>query len=603
MPREPPPWRGARTIIQGRKASLVSEEGVVIANTVGNLHGGGYFNGERQPLGDWMITSVLARGTLLWDRDYFQPLEHRFQSMHEHYSEETGDLATPQRLLVGYSAYTLEPVLARADGPRLNMYSDVDDLSGLELEVPSEGMISPSEVVLHHSLTVPGNLRAVKRLLIEKSWETAFADGDITVEDAKNLALESARSLFDGRAPVVVARIKPATITQVPYQKTPNLEECVKPSLPHGPGNRCFREVLPIILPHLHINYEHATFLYHAPYISNLRYPPRLYSDLASFADAHPNDKFNATAMLLATQLWVSIVDSPTKLQEPHVKEPVPDVSLAVFLVYFEHWLKIHEHLQCIAFAHPFRMIQLMYTNDLLTEDGCAFIVDESAIDSGRVRDLLYQATVIDPKILVDERMDLFPFMINGTKMVLPQNASNYFRLPPTELALLGMPDLRILSYPSLSTTNRVKIEIAMPSAIDQITFSEINCHYVYVGFNMNDVASLFGSSLKSGTIWTHEFQAYTCGPGLPIEAYIRPEKIDAWPQVLDRRMAWLQTLGVLGKVRVRTSKDGLPSYHGMPLEKESRNIDDAAMKNMVNRALEDPRNRLRDGDERHMEC
>ncbi|KAF5254520.1 hypothetical protein FANTH_778 [Fusarium anthophilum] len=593
MPREPPPWRGARTIIEGRKASLVSHEGVVIATTVGNLHGGGYFNFQGQPTGDWMIASALARGTLLWDRDYFQPLEHRYQSMYEHHPEESGDCLVLQRLLVGYSAYTLEPVLASVDKARLNMYSDVDDLSGLELEVLSEGIISPPEVILHHSLTVPGNLRALKRLLIEKSWEIAFADGDITVEDAKNLALESARSLFNGKAPVVVARIKPATIKQVPYQKTPRLEDCVHAIRPYGPRNRRFREVLPIILPHLHINYKTATFLYHAPYISNMRYPARLYSDLASFADAHPNDKFNATAMLLATQLWVSIVDSPTKLLEPHVKEPVPDVTLAVFLVYFEHWLKVHEHLQCIAFAHPFRVIQLMYYNDILTQDGRAFLVDESAIDSGRVRNLTYEATAIDPKVSVDERIELFPFMINGTKMVLPRNASEYFRLPPTVLALLGMPDLRILSYPSLSTADSVKIKIGMPSDIDQVTFCKDSSHHSHLfNFAAIGVTPLFGRSLKSGTIWAHEFQAYTHQSGLSMEAYIKPEMIDIWPQVLDRRMAWLETLGVLGKVRIRTGKDGLPSYYGMPLENESRSIDDATMERTVERALEDPRNR-----------
>ncbi|KAJ9427946.1 hypothetical protein FOXG_01345 [Fusarium oxysporum f. sp. lycopersici 4287] len=579
MPREPPPWKGARTIIKGKKASVVGEEGAVIANTVGNLHGGGYFNGNRHPKGEWIITSILNRGTLLWDRDYFQPLEHRYQSIHEHYSEDSGDCSTPQRLLVGYSAYTLEPVLASADAARLDMYSDVDDLSGLELEVPSEGTLSPSEVILHHALTVPGNLRAVKQLLIEKSWEIAFADGDITVEDAKNMALESARSLFNEQAPVVVARIKPPTITQVPYRKTPNLEQCVKPDRPHGPGNRRFREILPIILPHLHINYERATFLYHAPYISNMRYPPRLYSDLAAFANAHVNDKFNATAMLLAAQLW------PCS--------------------YFEHWLKIHENLQCIAFAHPFRVIQRMYINDILTHDGRAFLIDESAIDSGRVRDLTYEAKAIDPRILVDERMDFFPFMINGTKMVLPQNLSGFFRPSPTELALLGMPDLRILSHPSLSTTDSVKIEIAIPKAIAQATFcTEIMCDYSFIdSFGTNGATSLFGSSSKSGTIWTHEFQMYTHWSGLSMEAYIKPDMIDVWPQVLDRRMAWLQNLGVLGKVRVRTGEDDLPSYYGMPSENESCNIDDAAMEKMVDRALEDPRNWLADGAERHLEC
>ncbi|KAL5617976.1 hypothetical protein FOVSG1_000198 [Fusarium oxysporum f. sp. vasinfectum] len=52
MPREPPPWRGTRTVIEGKKAALVSEEGVVIAQTVGNLHAGGYFDAIQHPKGE-----------------------------------------------------------------------------------------------------------------------------------------------------------------------------------------------------------------------------------------------------------------------------------------------------------------------------------------------------------------------------------------------------------------------------------------------------------------------------------------------------------------------------------------------------------------------
>ncbi|EXK49695.1 hypothetical protein FOMG_02182 [Fusarium oxysporum f. sp. melonis 26406] len=379
----------------------------------------------------------------------------------------------------------MEPVLASADATRLDMYSDVDDLSGLELEVPSEGNLSPSEVILHHALTVPGNLRAAKHLLIEEAWEQAFADGDITVEYAKCLAFESARSLYNGQAPVVVARIKPPTTMQVPHQKSPNLEQCVDPGQLHGPENRRFREILPSIVRHHCINYAPATFLYRAPYVSNMKYPSRLYSDLAAFAKAQPEDKFNATAMLFATELWVTIFESPTKRIEPHAIEPVPEVSLAVFLVYFEHWLKIHEHLQY---------------------GGSAFLIDESAIDSDRVCELINEAESIDHNIRVDERVDIFPFMINGTKMVLPQDYSGTFRLSPTELALLGMPDLRILSHPSLPTTDDVEIEIAIPEAIAQITFGkEVTSDYPFTSFFFDTTkdgpTSLFGSNLKSGTI------------------------------------------------------------------------------------------------------
>ncbi|KLP00125.1 Uncharacterized protein Y057_8679 [Fusarium fujikuroi] len=520
--------------------------------------------------------------------------------MYAYQSEKSCDVSIPVRLLVGYSAYTLEPVLASAPIRDLNVYPDTDDLCGLELEVRSEGTLCQSEVILHHALTVPGNLRAVKHLLIEEDWEKAFADGDITVEHAKGLAFESARSLHDGQTLIVVARIQPPTTMQVPHRISPNLEQCVDSGRLHEPKNRRYHEILPSISRHHYIDCKHATFLYRAPYVSNMRYPARLYSDLAAFAKVHPGDKFNATAMLFATELWVTISESPTRRREPYAKEPVPEVSLAVFLVYFEHWLKIHEHLQCIAFAHPFRIIQLMYTNDMLTEGGIAFLVDESAIDSYQVRDLIYEAEAIDPNVIVDERVDIFPFMVNGTKMVLPQDYSGTFRLSPTEQALLGMPDLRILSHPSLPTTDGIENEIAMPGAIAQITFcNSTTSDFPYTDYFFDTTkdgpTSLFGSSLKSGTIWTHEFQMYTRPSDLPIEAYFKENMFDAWSQLLNRRMAWLETLGVLGKVRVRVGEDGLPGYHGMPSEDESRSIDDAAMEKMAEGALEDPRNRLVD--------
>jgi hypothetical protein len=599
MPREPPPWRGARTLIQGKKAVLVSEEGIAIAKIVGNFHGGGYFDESRHPKGEWITASVLNRGTILFDKDRFHHLDPLALSMHGRQGAETYDASIPARLLVGYSAYTLEPVLAKA-AIRHHIYSNTDDLAGLELEVPSEGTLSPSEVILHHALTVPGNLGALKHLLIGEDWRKAFADGDMTVEYAKCLAFQSVQSLHGGQTPIVVARIQPPTTTQVPHRISPPLEQCVDSGRLHGPKNRRYREILPSIAQYHYIDCKPATFLYRAPYVSNMRYPARLYSDLAAFAKAHPGDKFNATAMLFAIELWVTISECPTKRIELHAKEPVPEVSLAVFLVYFEHWLKIHEHLRCIAFAHPFRTIQLMYTNDILTESGNAFFVDESAIDSDRVGDLIYEAEAIDPNIIVDERVDIFPFMVNGTKMVLPQDYFSTFRLSPTEQALLGMPNLRILSHPSLPTTNNIEIEIAIPDTIAQITFCKpTTSDFPYTDYFFNTTkdgpTSLFGSSLKSGTIWTHEFQMYTRPSDLPIEAYFKENMSDAWSQLLNRRMAWLETLGVLGKVRVRVGEDGLPGFHGMPLEDESRSIDASAMEKMAERALEDSRNRLVD--------
>ncbi|KAF4946536.1 hypothetical protein FGADI_11174, partial [Fusarium gaditjirri] len=317
MPREPPPWRGARIVIEGKKATLVSEEGAVIANTVGNLHGRGYFDANQHPKGEWITTSIRNRGTLIWDRETFGPQDIVEPSMHVHYSEESYDYGAPRRLLIGYSAYTLEPVLASIDLEVFYISEDLtyEDLCGLQLETISEGFLLESEVILHHSLTVPGNIRALKLLLLRKDWSKAFHGGDLTVEGAKDLAYQSSQSLYHGRAPVTLARIKPATTAQVPSHKKPYLQRSVIPDQPYGPENRQLHEVLPRARSHIWFK-DPEGFVYKAPYMSNMRYPERLYHELAAFARAHSSDKFNATAMLFAVQLWYDIEDHPDKMLE-----------------------------------------------------------------------------------------------------------------------------------------------------------------------------------------------------------------------------------------------------------------------------------------------
>ncbi|KAF5686259.1 hypothetical protein FCIRC_2976 [Fusarium circinatum] len=573
MPREPPPWRGVRTIIEGKNAKLIRDNDEVLAET------------------------VLNRGTLLWDRENFCHGDPAEQAMHMHYSEESYDYGTPRRLLVGYSAYTLEPVLASINPEVLYIQDNMEgqNLSGLRLETISEGFLEGGEVILHHSLTVPGNLLALKLLLLEKDWGRAFHGGDLSVEGAKDLARQSAQSLYDGRTPVVLTRIKPATTKQVPRHKRPNTQRSVIPDEPYGPENRQLHEVLP--RAKLWHNGP-RDFVYKAPYMLNMRYPERLYHELAVFAKAHLGDKFSATAMLFAVQLWVDIEEHSDKMFEYCVAEPLPSVSLAVFIVYFEHWLEIHEHLRCLSFIHPFRLIHLLYWNDILVPCNRSRVsyVKEDAIDSGRVRWYVLDAKARDPEISVTERINLYPFMMSSSKMVYPQDIPNKFRLSETQQAMIRMPDLRVLGLPSYPTQESETIEIAMPDAIARITFlEETSGEHTFNDFfdaTKAGPTSQFGNSLRSGTIWTHEFHKYTFETGRPIEEFITRDLTDVWTQLSDRRLRWLETLGVLGRVRLRTGEDGLPGYYGMPLEKDGYCLDDAYAGKMVQRALEDPRNR-----------
>ncbi|KAF5707937.1 hypothetical protein FMUND_10802 [Fusarium mundagurra] len=555
MPREPPPWRGVRTVIEGKKAKLILNNDEAIAETVGKPKGGGYFDSNQKPIGEWTFAKVVNRGTLLWNRENFYPGDPAEKSMHVHYSEESYDYGAPRRLLVGYSAYTLEPVLASINPEVFYIQEDMkgEHLAGLRLETISEGFLDEGE--------------------------------------------QSAQSLYDGRTPVTLARIKPVTTREVPHHRKPSTQRSFIPDEPYGPGNRQLHEVLPRVKPNLYFK-EPLDFVYRAPYMSNMRYPERLYHELAIFAKAHSGDKFNATAMLFAVQLWVDIEEHPDKMLEYGVAEPLPSISLAIFIVYFEHWLKIHEHLQCLRFIHPFRLIHLLYWNDILVP--CArnsvFYVKEDAIDSERVRWYVLDAEARGPEISVTERVDLYPFMMSGSKMVYPQDIPNKFRLSETQQAMIGMPDLRVLGSPSYPTRENETIEVAMPEAIARTTFLEETSNEGdltnFFDATKAGPTSQFGNSLRSGTIWTHEFHKYTYEPGRPIEDFITPKLIDIWTQLSDRRLRWLETLGVLGKVRLRTGEDGLPGYYGMPVENDSRCLDDAYAGRMVERALEDPRNR-----------
>ncbi|KAF4943247.1 hypothetical protein FGADI_13538 [Fusarium gaditjirri] len=179
--------------------------------------------------------------------------------------------------------------------------------------------------------------------------------------------------------------------------------------------------------------------------------------------------------------------------------------------------------------------------------------------------------------------------------MVYPQDIPNNLRLSETRQAMVGMPDLRVLGPPSYPTNDSNWIKITMPEPIAHITFLDSGEYALANLFNATAAGPTlqFGNSLKSGTIWTHEFQKYTHKPGRPLGEFIKRELVDVWTQLSDRRLAWLTTLGVLGKVRLRTGQDGLPGYYGMPLENDDYYLDDVYAGRMVQRALQDPRNRL----------
>ncbi|KAF4332234.1 hypothetical protein FBEOM_13970 [Fusarium beomiforme] len=568
----------------------------VLANTVGKVNGGGYFHRNEKPKGDWILTKVAARDTHLWDTQDLGPTpEDADKQIEEEVRNEK-----PLPHFVGYSPFTLKPAFVVS----YDQSEDQDDgergpltFSGCQLECGSGLQVANTEIIPHLSVLVGKSIVPITSLVIGKDWEYAFFNLQLNSDEAKDLYIRSCSSIHNRDSPSVLAGIQPPTTALVPNHLYPDSRKGLLPIWPKEVKDRLLDPVLPSAAGFLCNDEKPRGFIYKAPCMSNLVFPRELYKMLANFTSRYLFDKFNATAMLFATQLWVDIDRDDTKMREDFTSLEVPSISLSVFLIYFEHWLKIHEYFHCLKYAHPFRVIHQMYTADKSLNDD-VFVINEDSINSDEVHSCLSKIKTRCEAISAKERAELYPFMINGTEMVHPRDVPQIPRLTPTQQALIGMPDLRVLGLPSYHQKQRVR-EIAMPTAIADLNFlhnrQELS-NALFLGLrdtSSYDPTSQFGDSLKSGTIWAHEIQDFTLACGLPADAHIRQGKLVDWTRQLNRRMEWLRELGVMNRVRLQTGPDGLPGYHGMPLEDKAHLLQDEDMKDVVRRALENPVNRI----------
>ncbi|KAI8713777.1 hypothetical protein NCS52_01223300 [Fusarium sp. LHS14.1] len=306
--------------------------------------------------------------------------------------------------------------------------------------------------------------------------------------------------------------------------------------------------------------------LFKIPYMSNMIYSPELYEKLAGFARSHSHHKLNATALLFAVQIWVDITEHPTFMLEPFANKPnntqeVPHVSLAVFLLYFESWLKVHELMRCLQYIHPFRLIQKMFLSDIRA-DAAGFRV---GMNESAVRALVLKATTLRSELPVTARVDYFPFMMNGTSMAHPHGIAGCTPLSPTHDALVGMPSITILDLPSLHRDNTNRRIVALPTPIAKLSFNPIQSimdetqvlgglQYV-LGPN---ATSQFGPDFNSGTIWTHEFVPELDMDSLHLRESLPHETPMSTPSTSpSNQEAGLKDLTILGATAKKLRRDG----------------------------------------------
>ncbi|KPM39183.1 hypothetical protein AK830_g7394 [Neonectria ditissima] len=172
MTEGPHRWKGFRVLLKEHNSSMfIAQDDEVLSQTIGKIHGTGYFgpadpnSSVRPPIGEWIVTEVLTRGINLWDREFFAPEGTFGQKMHARMGN--GSPNPSVHFLVGYSPYTLEHVFAgppRTNTNVANLQPD-DTLSILQYRKNPGETILGSKTILHHALSVPGNMWCLKVVL------------------------------------------------------------------------------------------------------------------------------------------------------------------------------------------------------------------------------------------------------------------------------------------------------------------------------------------------------------------------------------------------------------------------------------------------------
>ncbi|KAL7904657.1 hypothetical protein GGI35DRAFT_489535 [Trichoderma velutinum] len=346
--------------------------------------------------------------------------------------------------------------------------------------------IKHQDVIPHYLATTEANLVMLKRLVSGESLETFLT----TPEDriAYDLYVEKLiQGLKKGTAITPFSFITPPVLPDTPPGSNllGRLQDDTKP---RGDDNRYLSEVT--CNPDLatrNLNHKSSTgFVYRAALTDAFEYPPELIRLLKQFARRYPTDFLPLRLMLLACHLWFDIMTHPDLQLEWFMWEreggdkegfdEIPEVSLAVFIVYFAHWLSWTESTGLSEHPHPFRFVSKAYESDK-AHGGLA--VYEDHFPQYRVIALMHQVISRIPNVSIDMRIDVFPCQIPGTKMP-PMYHSSILRCPhPISLALTGLPHMGYLGFP-----NYTRLKLAYdPEKI---------CRSHYLPYFVN--SSLFGN-------------------------------------------------------------------------------------------------------------
>lgn len=130
------------------------------------------------------------------------------------------------------------------------------------------------------------------------------------------------------------------------------------------------------------------------------------------------------------------------------LRDVVPSVPLATFIVYWPHYKRFHEVQKMSRYMHPFRFAHSNYALDCKVF-GSRAEIDSSHIDSKRVFELVDNLKSLEPDIPANHFIPVLPHSMPGSKLIWPKGTGAAQKETTALAGLLLLNDINLCGLPS----------------------------------------------------------------------------------------------------------------------------------------------------------
>ncbi|PTB67150.1 hypothetical protein BBK36DRAFT_1140900 [Trichoderma citrinoviride] len=361
-------------------------------------------------------------------------------------------------------------------------------LKGLETYKYPLNQLCGQRVIPHYLLTSRCNLLFLKQVLCGRPLEDLLQP--VPANWAVGIATHTAESIAKGAALTPMTKRPLGSWDGLDQHMVGQLE---KPGELAGPDNLPVADLVSDATLLFRGGRAPSGFIYAAPLCLLMAYPPELLTLLQGFARSLKNDLLPIPHLYLAAHLWVDICQDITRQNEKYtmdsaVKEPkpkkaseeadsraasgkakgknlkvapeepkvnkddVPMVTLAEFLVYYNHWLRWAALWMGLAeFPHPFRFVREAVDQD----KRILKMQDLPSLDQDRVRELIEKTRLRPelagkvPGLSHHTRVNIFPENIPGVDRVRMHHLIGGEESTKTAIALTGLEDISLIGLES----------------------------------------------------------------------------------------------------------------------------------------------------------